>query len=235
MSLLVVTVKLLFPFVEDGGAPVPRSMTEPAAQQFDWFAWLAARKGNSRNRPAGEAVLTTGSEIEVAETDVFKMSDIQLDQYLDWYQQTWIQPNIREDSVNKELWDMFPLEPLAARQSAREADSDEERQIYTNVAAAQSSLTMKEPLPNGADPPVQRPGQAYTSHTSLDSLPPIGHAFYAAAADVACLSPQRLFLAVRQTERRIVLRRRAVRRASHFGDEMDLFAEGAQLDDAPRA
>jgi RNA polymerase I-specific transcription initiation factor RRN7 len=105
ISLLVVAVKLLNPF--DGVSRRPRSIKEPTAQEMDWPSWQ--QRWELAHRPQDNA-LARGSEIDVRDTDVFDMSQKQLDSYMDWYQKTWVREprSGAEDSVNKEILEMFP-------------------------------------------------------------------------------------------------------------------------------
>lgn len=87
LGLIVVATKLIFPFSNAKGFPsVP---TEPAAQLIDWNLWRAAQKEfESLDKVPGR--LPKGQEINVNEGNVFHMTEGQLDDYLDWYQDTWL-------------------------------------------------------------------------------------------------------------------------------------------------
>lgn len=87
VGLIVVATKLIFPFSIAKGFPsVP---TEPAAQLIDWNLWRAAQKQfESLDNLPGR--LSKGQEIKVNEGNVFHMTEGQLDDYLDWYQDMWL-------------------------------------------------------------------------------------------------------------------------------------------------
>lgn len=87
LSLIIIATKLLFPFDKSKGYPA--SPTEPAAQVVDWKLWMAAQK-RFENLSTSSDRLPTGHEVVVNEGNVFHMTEGQLDDYLDWYQNTWL-------------------------------------------------------------------------------------------------------------------------------------------------
>lgn len=90
MGLIIVATKLIYPFDEAGGYPA--SLTEPAAQVIDWKLWTAAQNQfENLSKPPGQ--LQRGHEVTVNEGNVFHMTQGQLDNYLDWYQNTWVGQN----------------------------------------------------------------------------------------------------------------------------------------------
>ena len=90
LCLIVVATKLMFPFSNAQGHP--SAPTEPAAQLVDWNLWRAAQKEfESLDKISGR--LSRGQEINVNEGNVLHMTDAQLDDYLDWYQDTWLDQN----------------------------------------------------------------------------------------------------------------------------------------------
>lgn len=87
LGLIVVATKLIFPFSNAKG--FPSAATEPAAQLIDWNLWRATQKQfESLDKIRGR--LSKGQEINVNEGNVFHMTENQLDDYLDWYQDTWL-------------------------------------------------------------------------------------------------------------------------------------------------
>jgi len=82
MSLIVIATKLSQPF--DEVDRIPQSETDPTTVKVDWKRWReimadAPTKGLKR-----------GEEINVTDAGVMKMSGKQMDDYLNWYQRTWI-------------------------------------------------------------------------------------------------------------------------------------------------
>jgi RNA polymerase I-specific transcription initiation factor RRN7 len=82
ISLIIIATKLCQPF--DNIARVPESVTDPSGLKLDWEAWSDIV---TEKLPKG---LKRGQEISVTDGDVFKMKGKELDDYLDWYQRTWV-------------------------------------------------------------------------------------------------------------------------------------------------
>jgi RNA polymerase I-specific transcription initiation factor RRN7 len=228
-SLLVVAVRLLFPF--DKVQRHPWYIHEPATQKIDWVAWARHRQELAKCPPG--ARLARGSEIDIRDTDVFKMSQQELDSYMNWYQRTWVReprPGFG-DGVNRELLDMFPLnsQESSLEQNSRHREQELERiiiqkaQSTTGLIEFQRPMTDEEALDHQVD--VKRPGEEYESYKSEEELPELAKAFFEAAAETACTSVKNLLLAVLQTEAKIATWKRAKRRAEVTGQEFDLDAE----------
>lgn len=58
-------------------------------QVIDWSLWSQIQRHfDNRETPAGQ--LGKGKEILVTERDVFSMTPSQLDEYMDWYESSWL-------------------------------------------------------------------------------------------------------------------------------------------------
>jgi RNA polymerase I-specific transcription initiation factor RRN7 len=82
LSLLIIATKLSHPF--DDVERVPQSEDDPTTVKVDWEIWReimaeAPTKGLKR-----------GTEIKITDIDVMNMTGMQMDDYLNWYQRTWI-------------------------------------------------------------------------------------------------------------------------------------------------
>lgn len=82
MSLIVITTKLSQPF--DSINRYPESESDPNTVQINWLKWAQSTAklpldGFKRDQ-----------EIHVTDADVFGMSEKQIDDYLDFYQRTWV-------------------------------------------------------------------------------------------------------------------------------------------------
>ena len=228
MALLLVTTKLLFPFDTDSTPQHSQAHGDPAVPIIEWDSWVRAHKifegcGND------ECKLRKGEEIQVQDQDVFGMSGMELDKYMDWYQKLWIKSDKMDEGINKELLAMFPLKDLPSSSSTQEEETAFENAIADKVRhLIRESSTISCVIGGDAvkyDAKMARPGADYQRAGDLNSLSPNAKAFYECAAKVACLSPRSLALALAQTERKIILWKRAKRRAATFGDEMNLEAE----------
>lgn len=90
LALIVVATKLMFPFTKTKGFPV--SATEPAAQVLDWNVWNAAQK-HFEKKSKENGRLAKGKEVTINDGHVFHLTGQQMDDYLDWYEKTWIDKN----------------------------------------------------------------------------------------------------------------------------------------------
>lgn len=87
VTLIVISTKLFFPF--DKIRRYPEYANEPSTQAIDWKAWDQARRHfNDRETSAGH--IGRGKEVRTTEKDVFDMTPMQLDEYMDWYESSWL-------------------------------------------------------------------------------------------------------------------------------------------------
>lgn len=87
MSLIVISTKLHFPF--DYIKRYPSSAQEPTTQSIDWNTWGQAQRYFDSHETSGDRI-GKGNEILVKENDVFDMTLNQLDEYMDWYENNWL-------------------------------------------------------------------------------------------------------------------------------------------------
>lgn len=229
IALVVIVVKLLYPF--DGTSCHPRLFQEPATQRMNWKSWNKNRQ-QLGERP-GEARLSRGSAIDVQDTDVFTMSQEELDSYMNWYQKTWVREprNQSVDNVNEEILDMFPLQRLepSTTQTSLQREQDlvgvaiKSAHLTTSWLEFQPPVTDEEVSDNEIK--VKRPGEKYMSYKSEEDLSELAKPFFKSAAETACTSIKTLMLAVLQTETRVKIWKSAMRRAEVTGQDFDLDAE----------
>lgn len=82
MSLIVVATKLSHPF--DDVVRHPEGEFDPTTTKIDWSKWQEMMIDKPQEG------FKRGEEIHVGDTDVASMSEKQMDDYLDWYQRTWV-------------------------------------------------------------------------------------------------------------------------------------------------
>lgn len=82
MSLIVIAVKLSQPF--DNIARFPESTSDPSLLRLDWQKWVDITKDDEREG------LARGTEVQIKDVDVLTMEGKDMDDYLDWFQRTWI-------------------------------------------------------------------------------------------------------------------------------------------------
>lgn len=87
MTIVVISAKLGFPF--DDIKRYPCSTREATTQKMDWNAWAQAQRYFDRHQTS-KGNIGKGNEILVEENDVFDLTPSQLDEYMDWYENNWL-------------------------------------------------------------------------------------------------------------------------------------------------
>ncbi|KIW83155.1 hypothetical protein Z517_02399 [Fonsecaea pedrosoi CBS 271.37] len=253
ISLVIVATKLLFPFDSDTVKRYPQDPNDPATLRVDWSAWLEAKATFDKPNETGDDgnFLKPGSEIHVTDNDILDMTDRQLDQYMDWYQQMWITgkhasqaDQSQEQTIEKDILDMFPLQAVAERTKTSEenekACQEEQSRRNARIMKVQSSLktrraiTLEEESERNLD--VLRPGSRYPRYPKVDDLEraadgAVVKKFHEEAAGVACLSVKALLLAVNRTEEKIEQWLVDRRREEAFGEQGEQAGERTDTDD----
>ncbi|KAI1625976.1 hypothetical protein EDD37DRAFT_324476 [Exophiala viscosa] len=238
MSLVVIATKLLFPFDSQTVRRYPQHPNDPITLRLDWTAWLIAKDqfdkvSETMTEPDS---LKSGSEIHVTDKDVFNLSDKQLDQYMDWFQRSWINSTStqarqsQENALDKEILDMFPLhdlpEPVKTPEQDQQARALEQERLNTRIHEVQGTLlprraiSLEEEAERGID--VLRPGEKYPRFFHVDELDKtdkVVRIFHEEAARAACLSLKALLRAVNRSEEKIERWLRDRRRQDVFGDD----------------
>lgn len=152
ISLTIVATRLLFPFSSAPGKQHDKSTTTPNTMfRLNWDAWQHAKGVFDTALDQLETThgtrLRPGSEINITEDDVLTMTGDQIDQYMDWFQQTWTEQTAsvggaeadhsgndsRQDpfrpqtseqenmnSVDQTILNLFPLEDLVPIQATNQ-------------------------------------------------------------------------------------------------------------------
>ena len=253
MSLVVVATKLLFPFDSDTLKRYSKDPNDPTTLRMDWSAWLHAKSAfDKANEAAADPNrLKPGSEIHVKDTDILDMTDQQLDQYMDWYQLTWIKNsgtsrNQDDRGIDKEILDMFPLHDVSERTKTRDQNNreqaEEDARLTQRIKLVQSTLKSRRAISEEEeierDLNILRPGARYPRFLKLVDLDRAGRGyedgenvvktFHEEAAQAACLSVKALLQAVNRTEEKIEQWLVARRREEFFADEE---SEADQVDE----
>ena len=218
VSLLIIAVKLYHPF--DSLPRYTKRLTESGILTVDWDVWIQTQKDHDSYSTA-EGSLGRGNEIAVTEDDVFTMSGQQLDEYLNWYEKTWIDEERASHALPQQLLDMFPTGrldgPTPSPMGKQYGHAEAATAIDEKLHAVQSSLKMRGVVSSeteaATEGPIRRIGSSYKHYRSSDDLPPAGLAFYEAVARLAGLTVATLVQAVFQTERKLhVWREQQVKR-----------------------
>jgi RNA polymerase I-specific transcription initiation factor RRN7 len=198
MSFVVIATKLLLPFDEIIRAP--EIATDPSSLALDWDIWTKEMRKDLK----GE--INRVREIKATDKDVFKMSDKELDDYLDWYQKTWANEG---DSKCKSfgrkyasphciiglivvlvayqnMLDLFPIDELNT--THMDVVNIDERPME-RVKRIHGSLIWHKPIPvlneDESRPTVNRPGSFYRHYRNVDELPVKALAFFNKAGKVS--------------------------------------------------
>ncbi|KAL4789469.1 hypothetical protein BDV19DRAFT_374058 [Aspergillus venezuelensis] len=217
VTLVVIATKLLFPF--DDVERHPTSAQEPAVQAVNWEAWADIQK-HFDNRDASAGRIGKGKEILVNEGDVLKMTPDQLDEYMDWYESSWIENSSKGTDT---LAAMFPISSTSKqdRQINSATEDNEEESLNWMLQMAPRYLKTREVI---SDPKadVPRPGSLYARYRHESDLPDSARAFYEVVAKVTGVSLATLVRCVSQAEGQINKWLEDQRRIKHFADrEMD--------------
>jgi RNA polymerase I-specific transcription initiation factor RRN7 len=192
MSLIVIATKLSHPF--DDVTRYPESDSDPTTVKMDWQKWRAIMIDKSQEN------LKRGDEIHVDDTKVPNMSDKQMDQYLDWYQRTWIDGTEPKSkliyrqvtlydantwTVPLKILEHFPLQDMPPL----EAEPDDREERKNRLKEVQGSLIVQKPVPiqeqeGKDDDAVTRPGEFYRRYRNIDELPDDARAFYELAGRI---------------------------------------------------
>ena len=240
IALLVVAVKLFYPF--DQLPRKPRSWTEPGVISINWDVWCDSQ-AEFEARFVSDGRIGRGNIISVNEQDIMKMSGTQLDEYLDWCEQTWVD---EESSTSKkedwkQLLDMFPTGRLD-ESSFAEMSFDEESKIDKvsvdrNLTTVQGSLMIRDVVSaeqeEKSNRPVRRIGTFYKRYRKAKDLPPHARKFYETAASLAGISLSCLVKAVLRIEKKLQLWREKQLQegdtdSEHEGSEDDMETSGEE-------
>ena len=211
LSLIVIAVKLLCPF--EAPPQFVESLNDPATLTINWLEWAQAQKEH-KERLSDENHLPRGSEMQVTERDVLHMSDEQIDEYLDWYEKTFIdeeRARVKKGAMAKQLLDMFPTG--AARETPQESYhiqeySEQERESLAKlIRQVHSSLGARFVMTRdqqGNCDKSQAVGSCYRQYRHPTDLTAHARIFHQAVADAGAIRLETLVRAVRQMERRLL-------------------------------
>lgn len=241
MGVLIIAVKLLYPFSKDPGSV--RSMKDPGVLAVDWEAWVTARQSQVPDAE-GKTISGRGSEIEVTEDDIMTMTGQQIDDYLDWYERTWVDEDRAQSKLRgmpDELLQMFPIgrqdgshpkEYNAGVEAANKRDLTQ-RRLTDMISKLRIRDVVAEPGGDEVQDDVKDMGSAYQRYHSSDDLTTPARAFHEAAAQNLAVSLETLLVAVKQMERRLIMwRSKQVKSGGGDPDEEDSSDDTRTEDDS---
>ena len=244
MVLVVIATKLLFPF--DRLARQPATAKEPGTQVLDWQLWVRAQAQFDHHQHIG-GKLGKDTIIHISDTDVLRLEPQQLDEYMDWYENSWLDS---PRSVNP-VADLFPTsragpEEILSRSalaststSASVAETDDESNDSEEALSTMLRTVMKNLLsapvnPDRNDEKSARPGQWYRRYRWESTLPETARAFYELASQLAGISLRTLIRAVAVAEWRIAHWQEIQRRTEYAERELELDIDhesGSEMDE----
>lgn len=212
-ACLIYCVKLFYPF--DGPQPFPKTTSEPVAIAIDWKHWYSAFSHSARDQQNSAKEYNFEELINLQEKDVFSMSGDQLDQYLDWYQDTILDEqrfgSEANDNYRDALYSMFPID--RDRPVIEVSQPPRHQQRLEVVKAVHSNFKPREVSGDEyGEPDTVRPGQRYRCYRKVEELPKYAELFYKEVAKIAGLSMDMLVLAVLLAEKAIEMWKREEKR-----------------------
>lgn len=205
MVLIVIATKLFFPF--DDVKRYPTTGKEPAAQTMDWSQWALAQKAFDSDSHFGKTIGKRAA-IHVTDNDVFNMSTDQMDHYMDWYANNWLD----KSRAPGRLAEMFPIhragesqpKPTTDPESSTSAVSDNttKEKIDALLHTVMQDIKARRVIPEDVDEP-KRPGKIYRRYRWESQLSGPARTFYEIAAQLAAVPLKTLVRAVTLTEFKI--------------------------------
>ena len=188
------------------------SLTDPAALSIDWPSWVQAQKAYNTPNTDGNP-LQRGTEINVTEVDAMKMSGEQLDEYMDYYERTFIDSDRVEQKLPKDLLDMFPTGRLdgsePASYSYQEQFPKEQEAVEETLNAVIGSMRLRNVITKESEEPVRRIGSFYKRYRRAEDLDGNAKVFHEKVAERVGVKLETLVLAVGQMERLLIKWREA--------------------------
>lgn len=160
-----------------------------------------------------ESHLQRGTEINITEVDAMQMSGEQLDEYMDYYERTFIDPDRIEQKLPKELLDMFPTGRLDGSEpvsySYQEQVAKEQEAVEETLDAVIGSMRLRKVIPKESEEPVRRIGSFYKRYRRAEDLDGYAKVFHEKVAEIIGVKLETLVLAVGQMERLLIKWREA--------------------------
>ncbi|CAI6330662.1 unnamed protein product [Periconia digitata] len=206
IGCLVVCVKLLYPF--DGARRYPTSIDEPATMKLDWNQRASIMRKSKQPTENSENKYIAEELINLRPEDVPFMNGDQIDQYLAFYQENFVdEPYINAEGKSSDfqraMHDMFPIQSNKPSQPIQELPESHMQRSWEIVQSVQSILEPQTVIAEDDGQGIRRPGRDYVAYKKESDLPENAQAFYEEAARIAGFSLEMLVSVVFSTESRI--------------------------------
>lgn len=218
VALLVIAVKVYYPF--DAIDRHPRSAIDLGVMTVDWDRWCEAQRDYD-SRETANGHFERGNEIKVEEKDVFDLSGDQMDQYLDWFEKTWVDEERARNHPRgypEQLLDMFPTgrqDPGPARPATQEENQADDEALERKLRTMQEHMKVRKVISDRdakkSRLPVNRIGSYYKRYRKVEDLSDKARHFHKMAASLVAMKLTSLLVAVMQIEQKLIkLRKRDV-------------------------
>ncbi|PVI01925.1 hypothetical protein DM02DRAFT_590451 [Periconia macrospinosa] len=204
---LVVCVKLLHPF--DGSRRYPKSTAEPTATRVDWSRWLSTMQRAKEQAKGADNRYTIEELTKIQGEDVFSMDGAQLDQYLDFYLDNFVdEPYILSEGKSSDfqhaMYQTFPVKSSNPSPPVKTTRAEEIQRGWDVVQSVQSEIESQTIIAeDDGSHGIRRPGQDYVIYKTESDLPEEARAFYGEVARIGGLSMEMLISVVFSTEMRV--------------------------------
>jgi RNA polymerase I-specific transcription initiation factor RRN7 len=227
IGCLIVCVKLMYPL--DDKSRQPRTSAEPSAVAFDWVNWSHQMSTAKDTEQGDDKRYTTEELLQLSERDIFSMRSDQIDQYLDFYADTFldhaeVQRTKDSDDFRRALYEMFPVDSGRQYPPIQLSEGIPLAHKLDVVRAVHSGVRAVPPLSDDQQQSgshILRPGQAYPIWKKEQDLPEQARKFYAKAARLMGLSMDMLILVVCSIEAKVEQWRRQQIRTHAVSDTRD--------------
>ena len=210
ISLVIVAVKLLFPF--DGRKLFVEASDEPMVIAVNWSNWCQTLQEHKQelNKPA-EGRLTFEQCLNITENDAVELNTDQQDDYLDWYENVHAREDVtgkgKDADFRKYLLEAFPKDlshenPLAEVTDAARAELRLARLL--EVVAALKVRPRNDPIQSGhVTGDDAKPGAGYFRYKHVADLEGPALVFHTEAAEKIGLDLKQVLKAVYLTETKL--------------------------------
>ncbi|KAF2639478.1 hypothetical protein P280DRAFT_490742 [Massarina eburnea CBS 473.64] len=201
VACLIVCVKLFYPF--DGERQHPRTNAEPAATVIDWPEWCNTMR-NAENSRGKDSRYTTEELTRLREKDVFDMSGDQLDQYLDFYLENFVDESHPPNDFQQGMYDLFPVGNNTVELPVPDPHDPSAQRKWAAIRMVHSNMRPRTSNAEGdEDGDVRRPGQGYVLWNKEKHLSEHAKVFYEEAGKIVGLSMDMMVAAVFDVETRV--------------------------------
>lgn len=211
VALLIIAVKVYYPF--DSLERYQRSHLDAGVLTIDWDKWSELQEQQEKSLTPKDSI-GRGNGLLVNEQDIMNMSGDQLDEYLDWYEKTWVSEEDekqKKKGLPKQLLDMFPTgRPDGSLPTTVDFDAESKAEQFSlndKLQKVQGRLKMRQLVSvereGKSRETLRRPGSFYKRYRKIEDFPLRAKKFHEAAASLVGISFSTLAVAVRQMERKL--------------------------------